>query len=49
MPYFIQCFKNFNAFDNVRYILYTKKNKTLKSLPPTSNMSHGHARHQTPI
>ena len=42
MLYFIKCFKNCDTFDDLRYILYTKKNKTLRSLPPTSNMSHGH-------
>ena len=28
-----------HTFDDLRYILYTKKNKKLRSLPPTSNMS----------
>ena len=42
MPYFVKCFNNCNTFDNLRCILYTKKNKTLRSLPPTSNMSLGH-------
>ena len=36
------CFKNWDTFDDLRYILYTKKKKTLRSLPPTSNMSYGH-------
>ena len=34
--------KNCHAFDDLRYVLYTKKNKTVWFLPPTSNMSHGH-------
>ena len=42
MPHFIKCFKNCDTFDVFRYILYTKKNETSRSLPPTSNMSHGH-------
>ena len=37
MPYFNNC----NTFDGLLCILYTKKNKTLRSLPPTSNISHG--------
>ena len=37
-----KCFKNWDTFDDLHYILYKKKNKTLRSLPPTSNMSHGH-------
>ena len=41
MPYVIKYFKNCNKFDDLQYILYTKKNKTLRSLPPTSNMSRG--------
>ena len=41
MAYFIQCFKNCDTFDDLWYIIYTKKNKTLRFLPPTSNMSHG--------
>ena len=51
-PYFIKYFKNCNRFDGVRHILYIntvcfiyiryiKKNKTLRSIPPTSNISHG--------
>ena len=38
----MKCFKNWDTFDDLRYNLHTKKNKTLRSLPPTSNMSHGH-------
>ena len=34
--------ENCNAFDYLRYIFYTKKNKTAWSLPPTSNISHGY-------
>ena len=33
--------ENCNTFDDLRYILYTKKNKMVISLQPTSNMSHG--------
>ena len=42
VPHFINYFKNCDTFNDLRYILYTKKNKTLRSLPPTSNLSHGH-------
>ena len=31
-----------NYFDALRYYLYTKKNKTITQLPPTSHMLHGH-------
>ena len=31
-----------DTFDDLQYILYTKRNKTLLSLPPTTNISHGH-------
>ena len=31
-----------DTFDDLRYILYTKRNKTLLSLPPTTNIPHGH-------
>ena len=41
MPYFIKHFNNCNTFDDLRCIFYTKKNETLRSLPPTSNVSHG--------
>ena len=37
VPHFIK-----DIFDDLRYNLYTKKNKTILSLPVTSNMSHGH-------
>ena len=42
VPQFIKCFKNCDTFNHLRYILYTKKKKTLWFLPPTSNMSQGH-------
>ena len=35
------CLKNCYRFDDLRYILFIKKNKTLSSLPPTSNVSLG--------
>ena len=38
---FIKYFNNCSTFGDFRCILYTKKNKTLRSLPPTSNISHG--------
>ena len=41
MPYFIKYLNNCNTFDDLQRILYTKKNKALRSLLPTSNMSHG--------
>ena len=41
MPYFIKYFNDCNTFDDLPCILYTKKNKTLRFLPPTSNMSRG--------
>ena len=41
MPYFIKYFNNCNTSDDLPCILYTKKNKTLRFLPPTSNMSRG--------
>ena len=31
-----------DTFDDLRYILYTKRNKTLSSLPPTTNIPHEH-------
>ena len=31
MPYFIKYFKNCDTFDNVQYILHTKKSKMLRS------------------
>ena len=31
MPYFIKYFKNCDTFDNVQYILHTKKSKLLRS------------------
>ena len=34
--------ENWYTFNYSRHIFYTKKNKTLWSLPPTSNISHGH-------
>ena len=37
----IKYFNNCNTFDDLRCILHIKKKKTLRSLPPTSNMSHG--------
>ena len=37
-----KCFKNYNTFDDLRYILYTKKNETLWSLLPTFNISREH-------
>ena len=47
MTYFIKCFKNCDSFDNLWYILYIKRNKTI--LLSASNMSHEYALHQTPI
>ena len=38
----IKYFKNCDTFDNLWYILYIKKNKTLWCLPSSSNISHGH-------
>ena len=35
MPHFIKCIKNYDKFDDLRYIIYTKKR-------PTFNMSHRH-------
>ena len=35
MPHFIKCIKNYDKFDDLRYIIYTKK-------WPTFNMSHKH-------
>jgi hypothetical protein len=33
---------NCKTFDELRYILYTKKKKTISSLLPTSRILHGH-------
>ena len=41
VPYFFKYFKNCYTFDDLPYILFIKRNKTLSSLPPTSNVSHG--------
>ena len=35
MPHFIKCIENYDKFDDLRYIIYTKKR-------PTFNMSHRH-------